>query len=112
MFKLKANSGVTLLEVLLVVAILAILLIFSIPVYESVQTRNDLSIAVMNSAHALRRAKLLAEASDGDASWGVKFGTSTLVLFRGLSFATRNPSFDEIFDLPSSIKITDTDEIV
>lgn len=106
------QSGVTLLEILLVVGIIAVISAFSIPVYETFKNRNDLSLATTLSANALHRASELAMASDGDTSWGVKFVTSSIIIFKGASYISRDPNFDEKSDLSSNILINDTNEVL
>ena len=65
------NAGFTLLEVLLSVAIIALIAGIGTPVYQSFQTRNDLDVVTNTVAQSLRRAQVLARASDGDTTWGV-----------------------------------------
>ena len=110
----KANSstGFTLLEVLLSIAVITIIAGTAIPVYESFQVRNDLDIAATTFVQSLRRAQVLAEASDGDTSSGVRIDPGSITLFRGTSFASRNSSFDEIFQIPSTISIAGNAEVV
>ncbi|MEK7180934.1 MAG: type II secretion system protein [Patescibacteria group bacterium] len=110
--KNNSQSGVTLLEILLVVGVIAIISAFSLPVYESFKNKNDLSLGVTLSANALRRASELAMASDGDSKWGVKFVTSSIIIFKGDNFASRDSNFDEKSDISSNILISDTSEVV
>jgi len=110
--KYNSRSGVTLLEILLVVSIIAIVSGFSLPVYEIFKNKNDLGLGATLSANALRRAFELAMASDGDTNWGVKFVTSSIIIFKGNSFASRGQSFDEKSDISSNISITDTNEVL
>lgn len=104
-------KGLTLLELLLSVAIITILAGFSIPVYSSLQVKNDLDLAAASAAQSLRRAQVLSQAIDGDISWGVKIQNSSLIIFKGNSFVSRDSNFDENFDL-SSINASGITEIV
>lgn len=110
--KLQANEGFTLLEILLSVAAMTILSGLSIPVFRTMLTKNDLDIATVTTAQTLRRAQILSQAVAGDTSWGVKVQSGSITLFKGTSYAARDSSFDEVFDVPGSITTSGTSEIV
>jgi len=99
----KKYKGFTLTEMMLVVTVVAVLAGISAPVYQSFQVKNDLDVAVNEAAQELKRAQLLAQASDGDAIWGFKAQSGSLVIFKGATFASRDTAYDEFFDLPSTI---------
>ncbi len=105
-------SGFTLIEMLLVIAIIAIISGISIPVYQSFQVRNDLDIATASIVQSLRRAAVLSQAVDNDTSWGVYVTSGSLTLFKGTSYATRDSNFDELFDIPLTITPSGVSEIV
>ncbi len=100
---LRDVAGFTLLEVLLSVALVAGIVSVGIPVYRSLQIRSDLDIAATSIAQSMRRAQMLAEASDGDMSWGVDVQNGAITLFKGTSYAGRDSSYDEVFSVPASI---------
>ncbi|QQS15534.1 MAG: hypothetical protein IPK84_04165 [Candidatus Moraniibacteriota bacterium] len=93
----------TLLEVMLSLAAMAAIAGISVPIYQSFQVRNDLDIAATTIAESYRRATVLAQASDGDASWGVRIQSGGVTLFKGASYAARDASFDEFFPVPTGI---------
>ncbi len=104
--------GFTLLEVLLSVTLIAIIAGISVPVYQSFQVKNDLEVTANTIAQTLRRAQTLSRAVDGDISWGVSTQNQKITLFKGAGYASRDSSFDEIFDFPKSITPSGTGEVV
>ncbi len=104
-------KGFTLLELLLSVAAITILAAFSLPVFQSFQVKNDLDLAVATTAQSLKRAQVLSQAVDGDASWGVKIQNGNLTIFKGNNFAGRDNTFDETSDI-SSVNPSGVTEIV
>ncbi len=106
------RKGFTLTELILVVAIILILALMTPPIYNSFTLRSDLQTVVSSGAQSLRRAQILSQAVMGDESWGVRFQTSTVVIFRGLSFILRDPSFDETINFSSELSVTGTLEFV
>lgn len=108
----QSRAGFTLLEILLVLAMISIISGFSIPVYQTFQVKNDLDISANTVASSFRRAQVLAEASDGDSQWGVKVLSGSITLFQGASYAARTSAFDEVFTVPTSIVPTGLSEVV
>lgn len=96
----KNIAGFSLIEVLLSVAIIGTLAGLSLPVYASFQSRNDLDLTTQSVADALRRAQVYARGVSGDSQWGVAFQSSSVTLFKGSSFATRDTAYDEVISLP------------
>jgi prepilin-type N-terminal cleavage/methylation domain-containing protein len=96
------HSGLTLVEILLVVAIIGLLSTFTIPLYREYQIRNDLNVVTEQITQGLARARLLSESSQNDTGWG--FYVPAGVLYKGSSYAKRDPKFDELYAMPSTIK--------
>jgi len=108
----KSNSGFTLIELLLSVALISVMAGFSFPVYRTLMQKNDLDIAAVTVAQSVRRAQVLSQAVDGDTNWGLKVQNSSIVVFKGVSYAARDTAFDETFDLPTSVGISGTGEYI
>ncbi len=108
----NSHAGFTLLELLLSVAIVALLAGLSLPVYRTLMQKNDLDIATTSVGQSLRRAQVLSQAVDGDTTWGVNTQNYHITIFKGASFAARDTNFDETFDVPITISISGTTEVV
>lgn len=108
----NSQRGFTLLELILSIAVIALVAGVALPVSRSFQVRNDLDIAATTAAQTLRRAQALAQGMDGDTSWGMRVAAGSITLFRGASYAARDANFDEVFDVPMTITPTGTTEIV
>ena len=107
------RNGFTLLEVLLSIALIAILVGLSLPVYYTLFSKNDLDVAKNQVAQSLGRAIFLSSASDGDTTWGVKILSGSVVIFKGTNYSTgRNSSYDETYPIASSITPSGLTEIV
>lgn len=111
-FLAKKDEGFTLIELLLSIAVIAIIAGTGVPVYQSFQNRNDLDIAAVTVAQTLRRAQALAQAVDGDTSWGARAQSGNITLFKGVNYASRDMVYDETFDMPTNIAVSGTQEYV
>lgn len=106
------HYGFTLIEVLLSVAVMSIVAGLSAPLYHSFQARNELDITATTVAQSMRRAQVFAQGSDGDISSGVRVQLGSVTVFRGATYASRDASLDEIFEVPPSITPSGVEEIV
>lgn len=94
------QSGFSLLEVLISVAIIGMLTMVTLPVYESFSRRNDLDIAAQQVADTLRRASVYSRATNYDSAWSVEVLSNSVTLLRGTS---HNAAYDEAFTLPGTV---------
>lgn len=106
------RKGFTILEILLVVAIIAIVAGIGIPFYYSFVTRNNLDLAEENVYEAYTRAHVKAQAGDRDTSWGLYVTDGSATVFSGNSFATRNGAYDEQFSFSENIVASGLTEVV
>lgn len=108
----EQSRGISLLEVLLSIALIGILAVLSVSVYQKLQVRNDLSNASATTAQSLRRAQILSQAVDGDSPWGVKVISGSIIIFKGSSYAARDANFDEVNSIPDNIVFSGISELV
>lgn len=101
--------GFSLVEMLLSIAIIAIIAALSAPVYFSYQTNNEFGLAMETGVQSLRRAQFLAQNQEQDTNWGVNFSSSSITLYSGADYAGRNALYDEKYDLPSTVTSTSAD---
>lgn len=106
------SRGFTLLEVLLSVAIISLIAGISLPVLGSFNERNNLDVATQGIVSQLRRGQTYARGVNGDSQWGVHVQSGDATLFKGVSYAGRDASFDEITTIPSSITASGTTDIL
>lgn len=106
------RSGVTTIEILLSIGIIAILFGIATPLLRSFFIRNDLDVAQNTAVQDLYRAQSLAFTGEADSNWGVKVNTGQIVLFRGNSYASRNQAYDETFTTSSAITVGGTSEYI
>jgi len=102
--------GFTLIETLVVIGILITIAVFSFPALYTSQKDAELNNSAQEISSLLRLAREKTLSSDNLSEWGIYFSTTTsphqYILFKGNSFAQRDPSFDETKELPQSIEFS------
>lgn len=106
------KKGFTLVEVLLSLALIALIAGISIPVFQGLQTRNDLDVAANTIAQSMKRAQVLAQAVNSNDTWGVYIQEGNVTIFKGTDYASRDMSFDEISSISSTITKSGIDEVI
>ncbi len=109
---MKFVQGFTIVEVLLSVVLLSMIAGMSIPLSRVFLDRNELDQTTITLAQTFRRAQSMAIAQDGDSAWGVKVTSSSILLFKGSSYATRDQLLDESTSIAPSIVFTGLSEVV
>lgn len=106
------RKGFTIIELLLIIALISILAAVSAPLYTSFLAKNHLENKTFEVKNTLHKAQSNAMSGKQNANWGVYFTSGQFVLFAGESFASRNGAFDEIHIFPASVSASGLNEII
>ncbi len=102
----------TLIEVLIVLAIIVLALTVISPLGLSFYQQYQLTTAVSQAIQVLRMARLKAETGYQQSSYGVYFESEKFIFFKGDSYLTRDKSFDRIFEVAPTITFSGLTEVV
>lgn len=112
----KINSrGFTLIELLLTVSIISIIGIMSTGFYARFFLQNAVANTADQITADLRKAQMysmMGKYNLTNTTWGVRYGSNTITLFLGSSYATRNAAFDEKYTVSPSVTVSGFTEIV
>lgn len=95
MKKSKVSTGVTLLELLIVIGILSLLLVVIIPSFLNFRRSSILNTETQEVLTLVNKARLSAMSSKEDMQYGVHFETGKTVLFKGTTYTAGNSSNEE-----------------
>ena len=98
-FFYKNEEGITLIELLLVIALIVVLATLSMPVYSNLQTSSQLAESTSLLVQTLRTAKEKSSARLNDVKHGVKLEANSYILYYGSSYTTRIQSYDRTINL-------------
>jgi prepilin-type N-terminal cleavage/methylation domain-containing protein len=108
----KLSRGFSLVEVLLSMAIMAIVGLTAVPFYSRFFSQNAVANTYDQLTGELRKAQLYAMTGKQAGSWGVHNGGTQLMLFQGSTYAARNTSFDETFTVNGNVTISGFTDII
>ena len=111
-FSRQGRAGFTLLEMLFVVAILAVIISFSLPLSLDFYQNQQVDAVSGDIVSALRRAQAKAMAMENNFVFGVYFSADNYTLFQGNSYALRNSEQDQVFALSSVLSLSGLSEVV
>ncbi|MFH1632230.1 MAG: prepilin-type N-terminal cleavage/methylation domain-containing protein [bacterium] len=111
-FAREQNRGFTLVEVLVVVAILALIVFIATGLGANTLTKNQIGIETDQMISLLRRAQARSVSGYQDDVWGVHLTSTDYTLFKSNDYATRDTSFDEVYNLPSSLSASGLTDVV
>lgn len=84
--------------------VMASIAMFSIPMYRNYIINNDLNLAEQQTIQMLNSAQARSRAGFENSTWGVSITKQTI--YKGPSYAERDPSFDEIHSFPPTISVS------
>ncbi len=97
----QVKRAFTLIEIMLVVALMVAVGSISAPIYQSFQVKNNLDIAAYTITQTLRRAQILSQAGAGDAIWGVQIANGSVTLFN-----SNDATLNEVSEISSNISVS------
>lgn len=105
------KRGFTLIEAIVVIALISLLAGLSIPFYADILSRNEIFVSTDATIRTLRRAQLLSKAITNDSGWSVKLNPGQIRLYQGADYNTRNTQYDEDIDLNDSVSFSGNTDI-
>ena len=100
---LRANQGITLIELLLVVALIATIGVMTAPFAGQLYQRINLETTTTAAVTALHKAQANSMEGKSDASWGICLTGSTLRVYLG---SCLSPTQKEDWSVPSTVMIS------
>jgi len=111
-FVRSKEKGFTLVELMIVLAILVFLIAVSLPLAINFYQTRQLDIHTQGIVQALRRAQMKAMSVEADSSFGVYITSDQYILFKGDTYAARDVGYDETFDLPENLSVSGLSGVV
>ena len=108
---MKHVLGFTLIEMVLSVAMFTLILTMTLPMLRTFTVRNDLDVATNSVVQNMRRAQTLSYLADGDTSWGIHLSVGSILIYKGVSYAARDQTYDEVTTIPTSIAIAGLSDV-
>lgn len=96
----------TLIELLIVMAVMVILAVATIPIYGNLQVSSQLNDASSEIIQFLRTAQQESMARYNNAAHGVKFQADRYILYQGSTYALRDSDYDRETILDSSMELS------
>jgi len=100
------KKGISLIEIIVVVAILGIIFAVVSPKFSTIRERQILKSTTSNILSSLNKAQTQTLASLDSSSYGVHFESGQVIIFKGTVFSDSNPD-NEIMEITSPAFISD-----
>lgn len=108
----KKFIAFTLIEVLLSITVLGILAGVSAPLVINFQKKNDINNVINILQTTVEKASWKSSSTTQDSNWGVDIRNSTITLFKGNTYSTRDATYDETYTITDNITLSGDSEIV
>jgi len=105
-------KGFSLLELIIAVSILLIVMGTISPAVVDYYSNYRMVSAQQDLVSVLRKAQALAMSNQYEEQYGVYIASSSFVVFRGSSYASRTSAFDDPVSYSAAITITGPTEII
>lgn len=105
-------KGFTLMELMVVLIFGLILYQLTVAFGMTSLTVQEMDRTTQTARSELSLARDRAMSGRDGTSWGVMFATSSIIQFRGSSYASRNPAYDLASPLSESLVVTGKQEFV
>jgi Tfp pilus assembly protein FimT len=99
----RSVTGVTLLELLLVIAVILIIGTLSAPFYSRFIVQNSVTDTSDKLVGSLRKAQTYSMTGKRNGSWGVRFTSSPRQV---VLFLQGSSSFNEVYPIPASVSVS------
>src|ERR1035437_5373941 len=99
------TKGFTLLEILIVIAILAVLTVISLNTFVQIKNSQAQQMDTETIVETLRQARSQTLSSQSASQYGVHFASGAITLFTGASYVSNDPN-NKIFTLSNVNVIT------
>lgn len=96
--------GFTLIELIISLGIIGTLLLLTFISASSFRAHTNLVTSANNFLEDARSQQSKTVASEGASQYGMHLETTRYTLFKGSNFSSRDPAFDEVRNLPSSLE--------
>jgi len=107
----EQTRGFTLIEILIVLSVLGLLVTLTENALRSSVSQIGLQNTATTYTQTLRRAQALSIAGRGDSAWGVRIATTSITLFKGATFASRDTAYDEEYKPGVSYTVSGVSDI-
>jgi prepilin-type N-terminal cleavage/methylation domain-containing protein len=105
------KRGFSIIEVIVVIGIILIMTGLTTSLYSRFYKQNSAANTTVQLAGSLRKAQMYSMNGRRNTRWGVRYGSNTITLFSGYTYANRNTTFDENFSVDASTAISGFTEL-
>ena len=105
-----SRKGLTLIEIVLIAAFVSLVGFLSAIFYSNFYLKSAARNVQNELTFELRKAQTYSMASREASGWGVTIAGGSIILYKGNSYASRDPAFDEAYIVPSAVGISGFNE--